>query len=194
MSLPIVNTPFARNFVAAARLHFFSKRGILLHPRMAGNYPRIPGITLGLGLVHYLLLAATRRLSLLVQSRRSAPSSRQGRDEATGNMSQFRWHHARPRRTLLRRPAGLLFTVADPVRRSHHPRAFAHSYQQCYEFICDDPMQFAFAGPLRLPTRVAESLLLGQSRFSWASHLAAGHVPDTLVTRGSDMVGSHARQ
>lgn len=65
MGFPIVNTPFARNFVATVRLHFFSKRGILLHPKMAGNYPRIPGITLGLGLVHYLLLPATRQLFLL---------------------------------------------------------------------------------------------------------------------------------
>src|SRR5580658_10252691 len=32
MSFPIVNTPFARNFVAAVYLHFFSTRGILLHP------------------------------------------------------------------------------------------------------------------------------------------------------------------
>jgi hypothetical protein len=165
MSFLIVNTPFARNFVAAACLHFFSTRGILLHPRMAGNYPRIPGIALGLGLVHYLLLSATHRLSLLVPLRRSAPSSWQNRDEATGNMSQFRWRYARPRRTLLQRPAGLMFTVDDPMRRSHHPRACARSYQQRYEVIYDSPMQFAFASPLRLPTRDAESLLFGHSRF-----------------------------
>ena len=33
---------------------------------MAGNYPRIPGIALGLGLVHYPLLPITRRLALLI--------------------------------------------------------------------------------------------------------------------------------
>jgi hypothetical protein len=39
---------------------------------MAGNYPRIPGITLGLGLVHYPLLSILRRLVLLLQSDRLA--------------------------------------------------------------------------------------------------------------------------
>jgi hypothetical protein len=42
---------------------------------------------------------------------------------ATNDMSQFRWFHTRPRRILLIRPAGLLITVDDPMRRSHHPRA-----------------------------------------------------------------------
>jgi hypothetical protein len=87
-----------------------------------------------------------------------------------------------------------MFTVDDPIGRSHHPRAFARSYQQRYEVIYDGPMQFAFASPLRLPTRVAESLLFGRSVLSWASHLAAGHVSDTLVKRGSGMVVGHARQ
>src|SRR5690242_5326543 len=40
MGFPIVNTPFARSFVATFYLHFISNCGILLHPRMAGNYPR----------------------------------------------------------------------------------------------------------------------------------------------------------
>jgi hypothetical protein len=57
-------------------LHFFGNGGIQLHLAMAGNYPRIPGITLGLGLVHYPLLSATHRLALLVQSGRSAPPPR----------------------------------------------------------------------------------------------------------------------
>jgi hypothetical protein len=73
MSCLTVNTPFTRSFAAPLNLHSFSKRGIQLHPRMAGNYPRIPGITLGPGLVHYLLRPATHRLSLLAQSRRLAP-------------------------------------------------------------------------------------------------------------------------
>jgi hypothetical protein len=100
----------------------------------------------------------------------------------------------RPRRNPTLRPAGLSFTVDDPSGRSHYPRAFAHSYQQCYELIYDGPTQFAFAGPLRLPTRAAESLLLSRSRLSWASHLAAGHVSDTLVKRGSDTFERRARQ
>jgi hypothetical protein len=90
----------------------------------AGNYPRIPGITPGLGLVHYPLSLATHRFALLVQSSGSAPRPRgKPRDRATNDMSQFRWFHKRPRRTLLRRPAGFLVTVDDPMRRSHHPRA-----------------------------------------------------------------------
>ena len=117
-----------------------------------------------------------------------------GHDGATYSMSQFRWHHIQPRRTLLRRPAGLLFTVDNPIGRSHHPRACAPSCQQRYEVIIDGPTQFAFAGPLRLPTRVAESLLLGRSRLSWASHLSAGHLPDTLVKRGSGTARNRARQ
>jgi hypothetical protein len=59
--------------VVAEDLHFLGNGGIQLHLAMAGNYPRIPGITLGLGLVHYPLLLVTHRLALLVQSGRSAP-------------------------------------------------------------------------------------------------------------------------
>ena len=109
-------------------------------------------------------------------------------------MSQFRWHHTRPRRILLIRPAGLPFTVDDPMGRSHHPRACAPSCQQCYEVIFDGPTQFAFADPLGLPTPVAGSLLLAKPVFSRASHFAAGRVSDTLVKRGSDKVGNQIRQ
>jgi hypothetical protein len=61
-------TPFA-----AHNLHFLGNGGIWLHLAMAGNYPRIPGITLGLSLVHYPLLSVTHRLALLGQLGRSAP-------------------------------------------------------------------------------------------------------------------------
>jgi hypothetical protein len=90
----------------------------------AGNYPRIPGITPGLSLVHYPLSFATHRFALLGQSGGSAPRS-QGhpRGRATNDMSQFRWFHLRPRRILLLRPAGFSVTVDDPSGRSHHPRA-----------------------------------------------------------------------
>ena len=87
------------------------------------------------------------------------------RDGATDSMSQFRWHHIRSRRILLLRPAGLSFTVDDPMRRSHHPRADAPSYQQCYEVIIDGPTQFACADPLHLPTPVIKSLLLDGAGF-----------------------------
>ena len=119
---------------------------------MAGNYPRIPGITLGLGLVHYPLSLAISRFALLAQSGWSAPPPRWSRDGETNNMSQFRWHHTRQRRVLLRRPAGFVIAVDDPIGRSHRPRAYATSYQQRYEVKIDGPMQFAFADPLGLPT------------------------------------------
>ena len=161
MSFLIVNTPFTRNFSAAALPSFLqqtwnsapSEDGRELPP-----YPRhYPGPWLG-------------PLSFAARHTPVAPpcivgtvgtSATANRSRATDSMSQFRWHHTRPRRILLIRPAGLLFTVDDPMRRSHHPRAFAHSYQQRYELIYDGPMQFAFASPLRLPTPGAESLLLG---------------------------------
>ena len=57
-------------------LHFFGNRGIRLHPQMAGNYPRISGITLSLGLVHYPLLFAPHQYTLLVQSSGSVPPLR----------------------------------------------------------------------------------------------------------------------
>lgn len=103
-------------------LHFLGNRGIRLHLAMAGNYPRIPGITPGLGLVHYPLSFATHRFALLVQSGGSAPRRRSNPSRATNDMSQFRWFHIRPRRILLIRPAGLSVTVDDPMRRSHYPR------------------------------------------------------------------------
>src|ERR1700682_73899 len=62
--------------LATQNLHFLGNGGIWLHLAMAGNYPRIPGITLGLGLVHYPLLSVTHRLALLVQSGRLAPPFR----------------------------------------------------------------------------------------------------------------------
>jgi len=108
-------------------LHFLSNRGIRLsrtNPR-AGNYPRIPGITPGLGLVHYPLSFATHRFALLEQLGGSAPrSAGTGPEErATNDMSQFRWFHTRTRRILLVRPAGVAITVDDPRGRSHRPRA-----------------------------------------------------------------------
>jgi hypothetical protein len=119
----------------------------------AGNYPRIPGITLGLGLVRYPLSFATHRFALLVQSGGSAPQSR-GRPHgrATNDMSQFRWFHKRPRRILLRRPAGFSITVDDPVRRSHHPRArWLPRVNSATGLQLTIPIQFAFADPLVLP-------------------------------------------
>jgi len=50
-------------------------------------------------------------------------------------------------------------------------------------------MQFAFADPLRLPTRRIQALFLDRFRLSRASHLAAGRVSDTPVTEGSSRPG-----
>ena len=68
--------PPGREPAVGVNLHFLGNGGIQLHLTMAGNYPRIPGITLGLGLVHYPLLSVTHRSALLVQSGRLAPPPR----------------------------------------------------------------------------------------------------------------------
>ena len=70
-------TPFATQ-----NLHFLSNGGIQLHRAMAGNYPRIPGIALGLGLVDSLSLPATHQLSLL--------NSRDGRNIRPGQATTER--------------------------------------------------------------------------------------------------------
>ena len=90
----------------------------------AGNYPRIPGITPGLGLIHYPLSFATHRFALPVQSSGSAPRSRRNpvpERRTTCPSSDGSTHDTR--RILLRRPAGILITVDDPIGRSHHPQA-----------------------------------------------------------------------
>jgi hypothetical protein len=166
MGFPIVNTPFARNCDAtiSPSLHqhveFCSipKDGRELPP-----YPRhYPGPWLG------PLSFAARHTPVvppgIVGTVGTSVTASRGR--ATSSMSQFRWHHTRPRRILLRRPAGLSFTVDDPKGRSHHPRACAPSCQQRYEVIIDGPTQFAFADPLRLPSPVAEPLLHGSAGLS----------------------------
>ena len=194
MVLAIVNTPFPRNCDTTFHLHFISTWNSAPSKsdgRELPPYPRhYPGPWLG-------------PLSFAVRHTPVVPpcivgtvgtSATASRDGATNSMSQFRWHHTRPRRTLLLRPAGLMITVDNPMRRSHHPRACAPSCQQRYEVIIDGPTQFAFADPLRLPTPGVESLLLGDSSFPWASHLSAGHVSDILVKRSSGAVGGRVRQ
>lgn len=109
---------------ATQYLHFLGNRGIQLHLAVAGNYPRIPGIALGLGLVHYPLLPVTHRFALLRKSGRSAPPPRLSRNGATSNMSQFRWFHARRRRVLLRRPAGFVDHRGRPYEKVPPPASF----------------------------------------------------------------------
>ena len=114
-------TPFA-----TPDRHFLGNGGIRLHLAMAGNYPRIPGITLGLGLVLSFIARHTPvsppgTVGLVGTS---AVEDHERSDEQHVPVPMV---HARQRRVLLRRPAGLLITVDDPMGRSHHPRAFAPS-------------------------------------------------------------------
>ena len=163
MGFPIVNTPFPRNCgatISPSLLQHVEFCSIPRDGRELPPYPRhYPGPWLG------PLSFAARHTPVvppcIVGTVGTSVTADRGRE--TNSMSQFRWHHTRPRRTLLRRPAGLLFTVDDPHGRSHHPRACAPSCQQRYEVTTDGPTQFAYADPLRLPTPGAESLLLGQS-------------------------------
>jgi hypothetical protein len=139
-------TPFATQ-----NLHFFGNRGIQLHLKVAGNYPRIPGITLGLGLVHYPLLPVTHRFALLVQSGRSAPppwlptterrTACPSSDGSTRDEDGFCFKDRRACRSPWTTQCG-----GPTTRELSLPRG-----QQCYEVSIDGPMQFAFANPLCLP-------------------------------------------
>ncbi len=161
MVLAIVNTPVPRNYTAARLPSFLQHVEFCSIPRDGRELPPYPRHYPGpwLGPLSFAVRHTPVVPPCIVGAVGTSVTASRGR--ATNSMSQFRWHHTRPRRILLRRPAGLLFTVDDPNGRSHHPRACAPSYQQRYELIFDDPTQFAFADPLRLPTLGAESLLLG---------------------------------
>ena len=123
MGCPIVNTLVAHNSVATVSpplLRQWWNSAPSGDGRELPPYPRhYPGPWLG-------------PLSFIVRHTPVGPpctvgpvgtSTTVARGGATNNMSQFRWFHLRPRRTLLRRPAGFSVTVDDPHGRSHHPRA-----------------------------------------------------------------------
>ena len=152
MGFPIVNTPFTHNSVCNISPSLPrqwwnsapSNDGRELPP-----YPRhYPGPWLGP--LSFMARHTPFRPPGTVGRVGTSPTV--ARERATNHMSQFRWHHTRPRRVLLIRPAGFMIAVDDPRRRSHHPRAYAPSHQQCCEVTIDGPMQFAFANPLGLPT------------------------------------------
>ena len=151
MGFPIVNTPFTRNSACNPEpsLHRQSWNSA---PSCDGRelppYPRhYPGPWLG----PLSFVARHTPVSPPCKVGQVGTSAAVARDGETNNMSQFRWFHMRRRRVLLVRPAGLSITVDDPMRRSHHPRAFAPPLKQCCEVMIDGPMQFAFANPLHLP-------------------------------------------
>jgi hypothetical protein len=194
MGFPIVNTPRARNFVAARSPSLLQQSWNSAPPEddrelppYLGHYPEPWLGPLSFAVRHTPVVSPCKVETV-------GTSVAASRDEAPDRMSLFRWHHVRRRRTLLRRPAGFSFIVDDPKGRSHHPRAYTPPRQQCCGVKIDGPMQFAFAGPLRLPTPVVESLLLGDSGCSRASHLAAGRVSDTLMKRGSAATRRRSRQ
>ena len=127
MGCPIVNTLVAHDSFAAAS-------SSLLRQSWNSAYPdgvRRPGTT---PVSRALPRALAWSTILYRSSHTGSPSlySRAGRhlvrpdepgERATNDMSQFRWFHARTRRILLVRPAGVAITVDDSMRRSHHPRA-----------------------------------------------------------------------
>ena len=161
---------------------------------MAGNYPRIPGIALGLGLVHYPLLLATHPLSLLVQSGRLAPPSRQAVAERRtacpssdgitrgqdGSCFEDRRACCSPWTTL----------EEDPTTRELAPPRVnsATRLQFTVPRSSLSLIRFAFR---RRQTSHCYSII---PAFEWASHHTAGHLSDTLVNRGSDAVEGCARQ
>ena len=153
MGFPIVNTPFTHNSVAALTPSLL-RQSWNSAPSCDGRelppYPRhYPGPWLG-------------PLSFIARHTPVGPpctvgpvgtSAAVARGGATNNMSQFRWHHTRPRRILLRRPAGFVGHRGRPYEKVPPPASStAPSCQQRYEVTIDGPMQFAFADPLRLPT------------------------------------------
>ena len=86
---------------------------------------------------------------------------------------------------------GIVVHRGRPYGKVPPPASFAPPPTQCCEVIYDGPMQFAFAGPLHLPTlKWPSHCYSADLKPTWASHLAAGHVSDTLVKRGSGEDGA----
>lgn len=161
---------------------------------MAGNYPRIPGVTLGLGLVHYPLLSVTHRSALLVQSGRLAPPPRlpvverrttcPSSDGTTrnqdGSCSEDRRDCRSPRTTLWEGPAT---RELAPLRINSATKSNLTVPRSSLSLI---RLVFRHRSPSHCYSP--------SSVFSRASHFAAGRVSDILVKRSSDEVGSHVQQ
>jgi hypothetical protein len=169
-------------FVSCTPLHFFGNGGIQLCLSAAGNSPRIPGVTPGLGLVHYPRRPRRSRLTLRLPSSRSAPRSV---DRGRGHLSQFRDDHLRERRRSARKTGGVIDHHGRPCEEAPTPaRRLPLPRQQRCGITTDDPMPFAFANPLPLPTGRWLSRCCSSVGEAWASRVAAGHALDTPVTGG----------
>jgi hypothetical protein len=195
MGFPIVNTPFAPDS-AAARASSLLQQWWNSAPSDDGRelppYPRhYPGPWLG----PLSFIARHSPVGPPDTVRPVGTFTAVSRGEATNNMSQFRCNHLRQRRVLLKRPAGLSITVDNPMGRSHHPRAFTPSFQQRYEgnkLTIPCSSLSLTRSPFRRQDTAA--LFVDVAGLTWASYLAAGHVSDTLVTRGPSAVLGRARQ
>jgi hypothetical protein len=109
-------------------------------------------------------------------------------------MSQFRWFHKRQRRVLLkdRRDCRSPWTTLNggpTTRELSLPRD-----NSAARLLLTAPCSLLSLTRFAFRRLAAESLLLAGQIFPWASHLAAGHVSDTPVKRGSDAVGGRTRQ
>src|SRR4051794_13630943 len=177
-----VNTPFAHVPISCKPLHFFGNGGIRLCLPTAGNFPRIPSVTPGLGLVHYPRRPRCCRWTLRLPSSRLAPRSE---DRARGHLSQFRDDHRHERRRSARKTGGVVGHHGRPYEEAPSPAGQLPPprRQRCGATI-DDPMPFAFANPLPFPIGRRTSRCCSAVVETWASHVAAGHVLDTPVTRG----------
>ena len=174
----------------ASHLHPFGSCGIWLHLAVAGNFPRIPDVTPGVGLVHDLRLHIMRPSALCTSGRSaSRPDGRGMR-----SLSQFRGDSERERRVRLVRPTGLMVTADGPKRRLHAPaRPRTSPRQQPCGVTTDDPMPIAFTDPLPFRLRPVAVLFHARARCLWAHDVAVGHLPVTPVTGGPTMVVGHRR-
>ena len=194
MGFPIVNTPFTHNSVGRNKSSLPRQRwnsAPSFDGRELPPYPRhYPGPWLG------PLSFAARHTPVRPPCtvRRVGTSTAVARDGATNSMSQFRWLHMRRRRVPLKdrracRSPWTTLAGGPTTRELSLPRdnsaARLELTAPCSSLSLT---RFAFR---RL---AAESLLLAGQIFPWASHLAAGHVSDTPVKRGSDAVVGRVRQ
>jgi hypothetical protein len=164
------------------QLHFLGSSGIQLCRPTAGNYPRIPGVTPGLRLVHDPRQPPFCRSALRVAS---SPLAARSGDRVCGYLSRFRGGHTRERRCSARKTGGVGGHRGRPYGKAPPPAGqLPPPRQQRCGGTIDGPMPFAFANPLPLPTCRPAARCCRRAGMSWASHVAAGHASDAPVTGG----------